>query len=277
MKRVSESVYVETGFVGANVGCVLTEQGTVLIDTPMLAEEARQLKEGLAAIAGSEIAYAVYTHQHFDHVMGTAFLTRRAIACRAAMSGIAYLVENLEKEVALVFPELHRERKGQFIGWDVVMPQVLFSKDLTLFMGKKKLELTFVAGHSSASILTTLPEERVLFAGDNIVNGMLPVTMNCRFDTWIDLLRSVEEMEIDTIVPGHGDPCGRDQARKMRLYFEALRDRTRPLVESGATRDDAARAVDLRDISPVPATEAMLPQFRFDVSRMFDQIKKGYL
>jgi cyclase len=277
MKRVTDSIHVETGFRGANVGCVLTEQGAVLIDTPMLPEEARQLQDELGRIGSGEIAYIVYSHQHFDHVMGSAFLTRKTIACRAAVSGIQYLVENLEKEVALIFPDLYEERPGVFRGWEIVMPQISFSRELSLHMGNKSLELAFVGGHSSASILVTVPEERVLFTGDNLVTGMLPVTANCRFDTWIDLLRKVEDMEVDTIVPGHGDPCGKEQVRRVRVYFEAMRDRVRPLVASGATREDVARVIDLRDASPVPLTEEMMPQVRFDVSRMFDQIKKGYL
>ena len=277
MKKVTESVYVETGFRGANVGCVLTDQGAVLIDTPMLPEEARQLRDELGRISSGDIAYIVYSHQHFDHVMGSAFLTKKTIACRAAMSGIGYLKENLEKEVALIFPDLYQERKGAFRGWDIVMPQISFARELSLHMGNKTLELTFVGGHSSASILVTVPEERVLFTGDNLVTGMLPVTMNCRFDGWIDLLRKVEDMQVDIIVPGHGDPCGKEEVRRLRLYFEAMRDRMRPLVESGATREDVAQALDLRDASPVPLTEEMMPQVRFDVSRMFDQMKKGYV
>jgi len=109
------------------------------------------------------------------------------------------------------------------------------------------------------------------------VTGMLPVTMNCRFDGWIDLLGKVEDMQVDTIVPGHGAPCGKEEVRRLRVYFEAMRDRMRPLVESGATREDVVQAVDVRDAAPVPLTEAMMPQVRFDISRMFDQMKKGWV
>ena len=42
MIKVTDQIFVETSFVGGNVGCIITEQGIVLVDTPMFPEEAAQ-------------------------------------------------------------------------------------------------------------------------------------------------------------------------------------------------------------------------------------------
>ena len=166
-------------------------------------------------------------------------------------------------------------KKEIFDNLGIVLPQITFSRELRLHMGDRTLELTFVGGHSSASILTYVPEDGVLFAGDNIVNGQLPITANCRFGTWIEVLRRVEEMEIDTIVPGHGDICGKEVVRNIRTYFEAMRDKVRSLLDAGATKEEVVQRINLTDCLPVPPGEEVAKQVPFDVSQMYDQISKG--
>ncbi len=277
MIKITDHVFVETKYHGANVGCVITEQGPVLIDTPMLPEEAHDLRDQLRQISELDIAYIIYTHQHFDHVVGSAFLTKRTIAYDGAISGIKYLETNLAKEFTLFFSDLYEEKKGIFDNLHVVLPQITFSNKLRLHMGDRTLELTFVGGHSSASIVIYVPEDRVLFTGDNVVTGILPVTANCRFGSWIEMLRRVEKMEIDTIAPGHGDICGKEVPRNIRSYFETMRDQVRSLLDTGATKEEIIKSVDLTDCLPIPPDEAVSRQVASDISIMFDQIQKGLI
>jgi len=277
MIKVTDHVFVETKYLGANVGCVITEQGPVLIDTPMLPEEASELREQLGQLSDSDIAYIIYTHQHFDHVMGSAFLTRRTIAYNGAISGIKYLETSLANDITMFFPDLYEEKKDIFDNLEIILPQITFSNELKLYMGDRTLELSFVGGHSSASIVIYVPEDRVVFCGDNVVTGILPVTANCRFGPWIEMLRRVEEMEVDTIVPGHGDIGGKELTRNMRFYFEGMRDRVRSLLDVGATKEEVLQRIDLTDCLPIPPGEWVSQQVAFDISRMFDEIKKGFL
>jgi len=277
MIKVTDHIFAETKYPGANVGCVITEQGPVIIDAPMLPEEARDFCDQLQQITSKDIAYLIYTHQHFDHVMGATYLTKRTIAYSGAISGIKYLEANLAKEITLFFPDLYQERKETFDNLEIVLPHITFSSELRLYLGDRTLELTFVGGHSSASILIYVPEDRVLFAGDNIVTGILPFTANCRFRPWIEVLRRIEEMEIDTIVPGHGDVCGPEVARNIRLYFEGMRDQVRSLLYAGATKEEVLQRIDLTDCLPLPPSEWVSLQMAFDVPQMYDQIKKGLL
>jgi cyclase len=277
MIKITDHVFVETKYLGANVGCVITEQGPVLIDTPMLPEEAHDLRDQLRQMSELDIAYIIYTHQHFDHVMGSAFLTKRTIAYNGAISGIKYLETNLANDITLFFPDLYEEKKEIFDNLDIILPQITFFNELRLYMGDRTLELFFVGGHSSASIVIYVPEDRVVFCGDNVVTGIFPVTANCRFGPWIEMLRRVEEMEVDTIVPGHGDIGGKELARNMRFYFEGMRDRVRSLFNIGATKEEVLQRIDLTDCLPVPPSELLTQQVASDVSRMHDQIEKGFL
>jgi hypothetical protein len=45
-------------------------------------------------------------------------------------------------------------------------------------------------------------------------------------------------MEIDTIVPGHGEPPSPDRLGPLERYLENMRDRVQELVETGRARDE---------------------------------------
>jgi len=71
MQRISDSVFVETGFRGCNVGFVVTKEGVVVIDTPMVPREAIKWREEIAR--HGPIRYVINTEPHGDHFTGNFF------------------------------------------------------------------------------------------------------------------------------------------------------------------------------------------------------------
>src|SRR4030042_5094392 len=106
MQQVSEHVFVETKYLGCNVGVVLTVQGPVVIDTPALPDDTRDLRDQIRKLTNKRIAYLIYTHEHFDHVLGGAGLTKKVIAHYAAVSDIEYLRTKLAEEIKHFYPGL---------------------------------------------------------------------------------------------------------------------------------------------------------------------------
>jgi len=282
MIKVTDHVYVETEkLMLTNVGCVLTEQGPVMIDAPIAPEEACAWRKQVEQMAEREIAYVVATDHHFDHALSCSFLTKRIIAHDVALRGIKYLQTpaNLEKEmkaqIGRFAPVEYEKIREEFKDIKILLPQLTFSKSLTLHMGDRTLELTFVGGHSPGTIIVYIPEDRVLFAGDAILEGYFPATDVGRFAPWIETLRRIEGMEIDTIVPGHGNLCGREVASRIRIYFEQLRDRVRPPVTAGLAKEETVQKIDMADVTPVPYSEGIANRVAFDIGNMYDQIVKG--
>jgi len=279
MIEIAKHVYVETKYLGANLGCVLTEGGPVLIDAPVLPDEARDWREQVERLTKMDIAYLIATHHHFDHVVGSSLLTRRLVCHDVAFRGIKYLQTpaNLETQFMQFFPEMYKENREILLSTEIILPQITFSKELRLHMGDITLELSFTGGHSPGTVMIYIPEERVLFAGDNIEEGQLSYSAEGRFTPWIDTLRWVEGMDIDTIIPGHGNPCDRQQASRIRRYFEDMRDQVRLLVAAGLAREEVAQKVDITGSLPVPYSEEVAQQMAFDIGLMYDQIKKGLI
>jgi len=273
MIQVSQHVYVETKYLGCNVGIIVTEQGPVLIDTPALPQDARDLKAQMRKLSARRIAYVIYTHEHFDHVIGSAYLTRkRIVAHQAAVSEIEYLKTNLPSEINHFFPDLYQQYKSVFDTVEVISPRLTFVKEMRLHSGDLTLELSFIGGHSPASIMVYVKEDRTLFCGDIADVGMPFVTPYSRFDEWIAALRRIEAMDIDRIIPGHGEVCGKEALSAIRTYFETMRDRVQKLISSDAGKGQIVTNLNLDDVLPVPVSDLVKPQVQSAVAMMYDEI-----
>ncbi len=279
MKEVAENIYVETEYMGSNVGCIDTDMGLVMIDCPVLPEEVRDWKEKLVLIGDKEIAYAISTDHHFDHCMTDGLFCQRIITQKLAYKGIKYLRENREQILKSFFPSEYEKYRDFFEGLEIMLPQVTFHKQMTLNMGDCIIELIHLGGHAQSTSMIYIPGKKVAFAGDNLDNGNYPFTADCWFGPWIEALKTIEQMEIEFLVPGHGEVCDKEIARNMRSHFEEMLDRVIALRRSGLNKTEITTMINPSILS---SRFAHLPldtsnQIAFDVARMYDQLERGIL
>jgi glyoxylase-like metal-dependent hydrolase (beta-lactamase superfamily II) len=91
----------------------------------------------------------------------------------------------------------------------VVADQV-FDRAMTPRLGTRRVELVDRGRANSPHDVTMyLPEERVLFAGDVLVQSPLPYTGMSWPVLWIEVFKELEKVPVAALVPGHG-PVMRD-------------------------------------------------------------------
>lgn len=272
MLRINDNVFVETEYLGCNVGCILTGKGSILIDSPVLPQDTHNLLSELGELSSTGIAYLVYTHEHFDHLIGSAHLTNRIIAHQSSINEITRLKAGLPKEVNQYFPDIYREFSQVFNSAEIVLPEIVFDNKLELYMGNRTLVLFHAGGHSRGSVCIYIPDDKILFAGDNIVAGMPLVTPNSSFREWMDLLRSIEKMDIAIIIPGHGMMCDKDTASKNLIYFETISNRVENLVKAGVGKEEILDNIDLTDCLPAPIDEINMQSITLTITILYDQL-----
>lgn len=275
MIQVSEHAFVETKYLGCNIGVIGTTDGPVIIDTPALPQDAIDLKVQLRKLTNRRIARLIYTHEHFDHVIGSAYLTRKGIiAHQSAVSEIEYLKTNLGAEINHFFPDLYQQYQAVFDSVEIISPQITFVREMSLYTGNLTLELIHIGGHSPASIMVYIKEDRVLFCGDIVDVGMPFVTPYSRFDEWIAALRRIESMDTEKIVPGHGEICGKEVVRATRIYFEMMHERVQDLIKAGESKEQAVTNINLNDVLPAAFSMALLPQVQSTIGMMYDELSQ---
>ena len=225
METYKNRILVETEYIGANVSCITTEKGLVLVDSPFLSKDAKEWATRIREETGQEIAYVINTDHHYDHVMGNAFLTDNVICHTTAAKGLEYfrdktLLKNVIKDA---FPDIMDDLESDIENLNLVSPHITFDKSLTLDMGDATIILEFAGGHSPGTILTYLVEERAVFTGDN-VEGQFPYFGQAQFSGWKATIRKILSMDVEIVVPGHGLVGGMEMVEKYDTFFQSLEE-----------------------------------------------------
>jgi glyoxylase-like metal-dependent hydrolase (beta-lactamase superfamily II) len=92
-----------------------------------------------------------------------------------------------------------------------------------------------------------LPFAHVLFAGDLVAPNYVPYYKGrtATIRAWIKALKKLEALDIDTVVPGHGELAHKDAISKEREFLEALVAATDAAAKKGLNAEQAAQTVKL--------------------------------
>jgi len=108
-----------------------------------------------------------------------------------------------------------------------------------------RLEVLHTPGHAPNHICFLLEEERVLFTGDVILNGMFSVVNPARGGDMALYLQSLEKLKkrrVARIAPGHGDVIDEPRA-KIDEYVKHRKGRERQILR--ALKDGPVRITDI--------------------------------
>ena len=285
MRQISPHIYVETGYIGSNVGCIKTAKGKVMIDCPVLPAEIDNLKRELIKIDNRDVVYSIITDHHYDHSYSTYLFCKHVVSHRSAYKGMQYL-QNLNNLLNLIehdLPAEYAENRNFFLNMNVGLMEIMFHHELTLNMGDCTLELKHRGGHSAATISIYVPEDKVLFTGDNFENLNYPFTGEARFASLIHTLIDFESSEAEILVPGHGEICGKEPLRQLKGFLEFMCEEIKGLKKKEGDINriipkilEQARRHEVYKWKAPPRMK-MDEQLAQDLKRMWDQIDKGLL
>ena len=89
------------------------------------------------------------------------------------------------------------------------------------------------------------PADRVVFTGDILFIEGTPILWEGPVENWIRACETIETMDVDVVVPGHGPVTDRSGARAVREYLVYIRDEARQRFDAGLSAADAARDIAL--------------------------------
>jgi cyclase len=130
---------------------------------------------------------------------------------------------------------------------EMVAPNLVFDRALTLHVGKRRVELRDMGRANSPNDVTIyVPDQKVLFTGDIVVQSPLPFFGASWPVSWVDVLKEIEATPIAAIVPGHG-PVMRDHSyvTRLRELMQDVNAHVEALLRQGKTLAQIQAAVDL--------------------------------
>jgi hypothetical protein len=148
-----------------------------------------------------------------------------------------------------------------------------------LEQGGRSIRLIHVGGHTEATILVWLPEEKVLFAGDTVWSDQHPYMAQANSKQWLEALSYIRKLHPTTIVPGHGPLTNIESTVPLSEYIRYVRRQVRVRVRRGYTKQETASSLvkSLVPMFPVPADRRgkIESQIKQGINRVYNEYKKG--
>ena len=255
LQEIAEGVYVRPGTTGllfqgqdlANLGVVIGDTCTAVIDTGGSGAEGLALQDAIRRVTDVPVCLVINTHVHPDHMFGNpafqrdevTFAGHRNLPGAAALRAETYLQRAAE---AATDPGT---------GQRIVLPERTIGETVQIDLGGRKLTVRAHATAHTDNDLSVLDERTgTLFAGDLVFLEHLPV-LDGSINGWIGELERLMREDFERVVPGHG-PARIDWPQGGTHTIEYLRDLR------GKTRSWIARGADLR--SAQEGIEAGVPE-----------------
>jgi len=271
MKRVSANVYVESGFVACNVAFVTTKEGIVAIDTPMRPTEAMQWRDEISK--RGQLRYLINTEEHADHwlsswIFGGVLVTSQETRDKLSRISVEEAVEKVRRMDPNELPHMK--------SFNLRLADISFTGSLNLYLGDHSFRLFPLVGHSTGGIGVYIPEERVVFATDCIFHHLKTWLPEAIPDQWLESLEKLGGLDVDVIVPGHGDICNKDYLREQANIIKQWVAVVQAAIEQGISEEEAIAKISQPDPYPkqpnTPGTEPELN--RKNIARLYQIYSK---
>ncbi|MCB0213114.1 MAG: MBL fold metallo-hydrolase [Anaerolineae bacterium] len=277
LQEIAKNVFVEQDYEGSNVGCVITDAGAVVIDTPMVPEEARHWAKTVSELS-DRVLYVFNTDHHRTHILGNQYFDAPIMAHEAAWKEMANYKDTFIERTKNLFKKRSDVQK-QLEKTHIVKPELAFTGRLIMYKGNREIHFVHFGGHTPATSGVFLPKERILFTGDLLVVNEHPALGQCNSEEWLAQLRWLRRQEFEAIVPGHGPLCEVEDSEPVSEYIRALRSKVRSQYKSGRTKAEAAVVISqmIDFFTYRPGEKSLIEKrIRAGVSRVYDEMKSIY-
>ncbi len=246
LKSIGTGVYAAIdgpkGDAGSNAGFVIGDDGVLVIDSFFNPQASKALINEIRKLTPLPIRYVVNTHYHVDHMGGDAVLKAAGAIIIAHRNVRGWVrTDNLHLLGSHLTPELKATIES------LALPDVVTDKDLTIWLGKRKVIVRPALGHTGGDLIVSIPDAKVLFCGDILWNHVSPNIIDGTIARWIE---TIDTLTTDqgaggmTFVPGHGDIATVNEVRDFATYLRDLKtivQRERAGGLSGAALVEAAQ------------------------------------
>lgn len=271
--QVGSRVHTAVGYTLSANSMIVGEDGLIIIDPGHAPALSAKVRAEFERIADKPVAAIILTHGHGDHFGGaTAFLDEgRDIPIWARSNFGAEMRTNREAgltawrrpaetqggdlppaqqirfngPIQAMTPQQRATMMAQGSG-RMVRPTHRFAEDqIELTIAGVPLKLVAAPGETSDQLYIWLPEDGVLFAGDNVFHSwpnVYPLRGASRsIRDWADSLDKMIQEQPRFVVAGHGNPLLENAVQQLTNRRDAMRwlyDRTIEGMQRMMTPDD---------------------------------------
>ncbi len=229
----------------ANAGFIVTREGVVVVDAEASPAAGETLLRTIRSVTSRPIRWLVLTHHHPDHHFG-AIVFRKAGARVIAHPDTRTLASEggPDEEVINWIRVVGLDAMRGFEFADTPDRPVTASDTLRLG-GRTIVVFSPGPGHTPGDLMVWLPAERVLFAGDILIEDGVTMMVDGSAPALLGALARIDSLAPRVVVPGHGaiPAVPAELVQRTRNYVTQLRTEMRAAVERGVPMQRALSAL----------------------------------
>ena len=208
-----------------NVGIIVGDNGIMVVDTGMGPRNATTVLDEVGKLSDKPILYLAITHFHPEHGMGAQSFpaTTRIIVPRAQKQEL----RDKGKAIIEMFKGFGPEVGALLEDVILVDPDIAFDKEMEVDLGGITVRLLhFETAHTRGDMFVYLPQQRLLFGGDVVINRFFPIMPDLDSSPrgWIATLEALQALKPEIVVPGHGAVGDAALIDEMKTYLEGLEE-----------------------------------------------------
>ena len=245
----------------SNAGLVVDGDQSLLVDTLFDLSLTQEMLATMrtATKAAKSVDTLVNTHANGDHWFGNQLVHgAEIIASKACAEEMEELPPNRIADMMQAAPNMGElgeyltEILGSFNFEGIVPthPSRTFEKRLDLKVGDKDVQLIEVGpAHTHGDVLAYVPGDRTIFTGDILFIDGTPLMWNGPIANWIKACDLMLELDVETVVPGHGPITDKRGVESVKGYLQYIEAETRKRFDAGMLETEAANDIALSDYS----------------------------
>jgi glyoxylase-like metal-dependent hydrolase (beta-lactamase superfamily II) len=245
LKQVGPGVYAAIDGpdhkAGSNAGFVIGDDGVLVVDSFFNQPAARALVGEIHRLTPKPIRFLVNTHYHVDHTGGDQALRDAGAVIIAHRNVRGWVrVNNVNLLGDRITPAMRAQIEA------LPLPDLTTDKDLTVWLGSRKVVVRTVLGHTGGDLTVFVPDAKVLFTGDMLWRKIPPNLIDGSVRQWLatdaDFERMADAARV-TFVPGHGDVATLGDVNDFRAYLIDLRRLVAEGRRAGLKGDALAQSI----------------------------------
>lgn len=204
--------YISENDASANSTFLVSEQGILVVDTGLNAQEGRKLLDEIRKISPAPVRWIVNTHYHPDHRGGNSVVGPDAIIISTAFTRSQ-------------IPDSARENS---------VTEIVGTQGLVLHLGGHEARIYHPGpAHTQGDLIVYFSDEHAIATGDLFLTNSCPAMDDGDMESWIIALDHMLALSIEHVVPGHFELATKSELQRFRDYLAALRDQVARMYRQG--------------------------------------------
>jgi glyoxylase-like metal-dependent hydrolase (beta-lactamase superfamily II) len=244
VKQIASDLYFFYDYSGSNSVFLVTDEGVLVIDTGQHPRAGQALLDRIRKITNKPIKWVINSHFHGDHTFGNAAF-KTAGATFVAQKETARIMQ-------LVQPKEMARRVGYFKSHNfdpnevkLILPDVTFDTTMTIHLGGREVRLFYLGpGQQDGDTFVLFPHARAMFTPGSFAKHSMPnMAFTTSVENWIKLLDQVGAMDVDVLLPAHGDVANRADVKELSAMLSDEYATVKGAIGKGMSLEEAKKTL----------------------------------